>query len=244
MYINNMKRTFTLLTIGFIMLMAIGARAQVKSYVGFYGGLSAPQSDFGQSNYNNNKAGFAKKGVVLGIDGAYYFYKNLAIGGTLSFQDQGELTSNDVNILATGYTNSFAADQATVTGSGRYHSINILLGPQYSFTYGKFILDLRASAGIMKFYSTPLTDISLIGVTDQTKDFYQRGASPTVFGYSGNASLRYKLSDNVFLTLRGSYVNSQGPKITTDGRTTDIGRIVTRQPITVLQTTLGLNFAF
>src|SRR5437879_2634813 len=130
--------------------MAFGAKAQdspVKSYIGFFGGVSIPQSDFRSTNYDNNKAGFAKKGVTFGLDGAYYFHKNLGIGGTLAFNDQGELTTTDANNLATGYNSSFSADETSVTGVGRYHYWSALLGPQYSFTYHKFIIDLRASAG-------------------------------------------------------------------------------------------------
>ncbi|MDB5025007.1 MAG: hypothetical protein JWP78_2762 [Mucilaginibacter sp.] len=246
MYINKMKRTFILIAIAFITLTTFGAKAQespVKSYVGFFSGLSIPQGDFKSTNYDNNKAGFAKTGVTLGLDGAYYFHKNLGIGATIAFHDQGELKSSDVNALAAGYTSSFSADQTTVTAVDRYHYWSALLGPQYSFTYGKFIIDLRASAGILKVSSTPSTQILLSGITNQTTTFSQQSASATVFGYGGNLGIRFKLSDNVFLHFRGAYVSSQGPAITNDNRSTDIGRIVTRQPITSIQTTLGLSFS-
>jgi hypothetical protein len=227
--------------------MTFGAKAQespVKSYVGFFGGLSIPLGDFRSTNYDNNKAGFANTGVVFGLDGAYYFHKNFGIGGTIAFHDQGEIKSNDANILAAGYTSSFSADQTTLTAVDRYHYWSALLGPQYSFTYGKFIIDLRVSAGILKVTSTPSTQMQLSGVISQTGIFSQQSASATVFGYGGNVGIRYKLSDNLFLNVRGAYINSQGPAITNDGRTTDIGRIVTRQPITSLQTTMGLSFSF
>ncbi|MGZ3750507.1 MAG: outer membrane beta-barrel protein [Mucilaginibacter sp.] len=239
-----MKKTFTLFTLAFLLLLTVSVKAQVKSYVGFFGGLSTPQSDFAKTDYSNNKAGFAKTGVTFGLDGAYYFYKNLGIGATIAFHDQGELNSTDANTLATGYTASFAADQSTVTAVDRYHYTSALLGPQYSFTYGKFIFDLRASAGILKVSSTPSTQIALVGVIDQTKTFSQQSASATVLGYGGNLGIRYKLSDGVTLALRGAYIDSQGPSITNNNRTTDIGRIVTRQPITALQTTIGLTFGF
>jgi hypothetical protein len=246
MYINKMKRTFILLTIAIITLITFGAKAQesspIKSYFGFFGGLSIPQGDFKSTDYYNNKSGFAKTGVTFGLDGAYYFHKNWGIGATFAFHDQGELNATDVNNLAAGYTSSYSADQTTVTAVDRIHYLSLLLGPQYSFTYGKFIIDLRASAGFLKVTSTPSTQMELSGVTDQTAIFSQQSASATVFGYGGDVGIRFKLSDNVFLHLRGAYINSQGPAITNDGRTTDIGRIVTRQPITSVQTTLGLSF--
>jgi hypothetical protein len=248
MYINKMKRIFTILTIALITLAAFGAKAQddthVKSYIGFFGGLSNPVSDFGSTDYGNYKSGFAKRGVTFGLDGAYYFYKNLGIGATFSFHDQGELNQTDADNLAAGYTASYQADQATLTAVDRYHYVSILVGPQYSFTYGKFILDLRASAGILKIYSTPSTATQVVGVPEQTATFTQQSASATVFGYSGDIGIRYKLSQGVHLVLRGNYINSSGPSITTINRTDNEGRLVTKQPINAIQTTLGLNFSF
>ena len=240
MYPNNIKRIL-LLTV-FIAFMTIGAKAQVKSYFGFFGGVSNPLGDFKSTDYNNNKSGFGKRALTYGLDGTYYFYKNLGIGASITYQDNGQLNQTDANSLAAGYTNSFGSDDATVTATKRYQSVNILLGPQYSIPFGKFILDVRASAGIVKVFSTPETSILLGGVTDQTATFYQRSASGTVLGYSGTGALRYKLSDNVFLTLRGAYLYSSGPSVTNQGRTTDISRIVTKLPITTVNTTIGLTF--
>jgi hypothetical protein len=237
-----MKRIFTSLIIAVTMLMAMGAKAQVKSYFGFFGGVSIPQSDFKSVDYDNNKSGFGKKGLTYGLDGAYYFTKNLGIGGSITYQDNGELNQNDADSLASGYTKSYGADAATVTAQNRYQTVNILLGPQYTFSYGKFLFDIRPNAGIIKVYSTPETNILLTGITDQTGLFYQKGASSTVFAYGGNLSLRFKLSENVFLTFRGVYLNSSGPVITNQDRTNEIGRYVTRQPINTINTTLGLSF--
>jgi hypothetical protein len=242
MYSNNIKRIFTVVIITFFGLIATGAHAQVKSYFGFFGGVSNPLGDFKSADYYNNKSGFAKKGLTYGLDGAWYVYKNLAIGASITYQDNGELNQANADSLAAGYTKSFSADQATVTATKRYQTVNILLGPQYTFTTGKFLLDLRASAGILKVFSTPETNILLSGVTNQTTTFYQRSSSSTVLGYSGTAALRYKLSDNVFLTLRGAYLYSTGPNITNQGRTADLGRLVTKQPFNTLNTTIGFTF--
>ncbi len=244
MYINKMKRIFTSLIIVFTTLVTFQAKAQIKSYVGFFGGISIPQGDFAKADYYNNQAGFAKKGLNYGIDGAYYFHKNLGVGGTISYQDNGELNQANADSLAAGYTNSYGADGATVTAHNRYQTVNVLVGPQYSIPFGKFIFDVRASVGFKKVFSTPETSILLTGVTDQTATFYQRSASSIVFAYGGNMALRYKLGDALFLTLRGAYVATSGPTITNQERTATIGRVVTKQPMSDLQTTLGLNFGF
>ncbi len=243
MYIYNMKRLFTLLSISLITLVGFSAKAQVKSYIGLYGGISTAVSNFGQSTYDNNQAGFAKRGATFGLDGAYYFYKKLAIGATISFQDQGELNSTDVGNLATGYTSSFSADNSSVTSNGRYHSLNILLGPQYSFEYHQFIVDLRASAGIIKVTSTPDLTTTITGVPEQTATFEQKSASTTIMGYGGNVGIRWKFSDNWCLGIKGAYVGSQGYTVTNSGHTTatTVGRLVTKQPVSEIQTTIGLT---
>ncbi|MBS1521536.1 MAG: hypothetical protein JST50_11095 [Bacteroidetes bacterium] len=246
MYSNNIKKIFTTISIAFLAFVATNVHAQdqnpVKSYFGFFGGVSNPMGDFKSNDYYNNKSGFAKKGLTYGLDGAFYFHKNWAIGASITYQDNGELNQANADSLAAGYTKSFSADQATVTATKRYQTVNILLGPQYTFQKGKFLLDLRASAGVIKVFSTPETNTLLSGVTDQTALFYQKSANATILGYSGTADLRYKLSENVFLTLRGAYLYSSGPSITNQDRTTNLGRLVTKQPFNTLNTTIGLNF--
>src|SRR3954470_7550480 len=106
-----MKKTLTILSAILVTLISISfnAKAQqedktyAKSYIAFLGGISMAKGDFGKSDYNNNKAGFAKNGATLGLDGAFYLYKNFGIGITASFQDQGELNTNDAQNLSNGY---------------------------------------------------------------------------------------------------------------------------------------------
>jgi hypothetical protein len=248
MYSNNIKRIFTVLTITFFAFIATGAHAQTQtqppltSYFGFFGGMSNPLGDFKKADYYNNKSGFAKKGLTYGLDGAWYVYKNLAVGASITYQDNGELNQANADSLASGYTSSFNTDNSTVTATKRYQTVNILLGPQYTFSKGKFLLDLRASAGVLKVFSTPQTYIQSYDGSNEIATFYQKSASSTVLAYSGTAALRYKLSDNVFLTLRGAYLSSQGPSIVYQGRTINTGRVVTKQPFNTLNTTIGLNF--
>lgn len=222
------------------MLIAGSTTAQTKSYFGLYSGLSIPSGDLGQNNYANNNAGFAKTGVTFAADGAAYFYKNLGFGATVSYQDQGELTDNDANILSAGFTTSYKADKTTVTAVDRYHNLNLLGGPQYSFTLNKFIIDLRASAGIVKVYSTPQIETELTGVPAQNKAFTQRSADGTIFGYGGDIGLRYSIGEHWNLGLKGAYVDTKGINIAYDNRSSTTGRYVTKQPISEIQATFGI----
>src|SRR5262249_22761395 len=144
----NMKRIFSIAILFTIIFISFSAKAQQKSYISLYGGLSTPIGGFGSYDYYNNQSGFAQKRITFAVDGAVYFYKNLGLGYTLSFQDQSKLTYNDASILAAGYTASYNSDDATVNAYDRYHSWNLMVGPQYSIPYHKFIFDLRAFGGV------------------------------------------------------------------------------------------------
>jgi hypothetical protein len=225
-----MKRVYTIVSISI--------------YISIYSGFSSPTGSYGSTDYNNNESGFAKRSVTIAVDGAYYIKKNFAIAGIISFQDQGKLNANDTYLLAEGYTASYGADDASVTGYDRFHNWNALVGPQYSFTYKDFILDLRVSAGLVVVSSTPETAITLTGVPAQTAVFYQRRSSGTLFGYGGSGGLRYKLSDTWSIGIKTAYVCSDGTTVTNDGRTETLGRLVTKLPISEVQTTLGFSLSF
>lgn len=247
MYSNNMKKQYTLLSIFLFTLMAFTAKAQdkdvtyVKSYLGFFGGISNPVGDFGKSDYNNNQAGFAHRGVSFSLDAAVYVYKNLAIGANVSLWDHPGLSYNNTLALANGYTASYNADETDITSTNNYRSLNLLIGPQYSFTYKKFVLDVRANAGFIKNSSSPQIATTMYGVLNQTATFYQDSQKKTLIGYGGLIGLRYKFSDSWGINLRGSYVDTKGLDVTTTGRLLYEGRNQTHIPISVFQTTMGIT---
>jgi len=243
-----MKKVYTIISIFILLFTAFDAGAQdaskQKSYISLYSGWSIPQGNYAGTDYNNNQAGFAKRGVTIAVDGAVYLKKNFAIAGIISFQDQGKLNQSNTDILSQGYVNSYSADNAKVIAYDRYHNWNILIGPQYSFTYKDFILDLRASAGLVWVTSTPETSITLGNVPEQTATFYQRRSAGKLFGYGASGGLRYKLGDTWTVGIKESYVASGGTTVTNEGRTENLGRLVTKLPISELQTTLGFSLSF
>lgn len=247
-----MKKTLTLISI--ITLISFYAKAQdtdtkqyVKSYLALIGGVSNPMGDFAKKTYENNQAGFARRGATFGLEGAYYIYKNLAIGAIFSFQDQGELTIPDVQILADGYNNILKVNSTLVQGVNRYHNLNFMGGPQYSFQYGKFILDLRADAGLIKSSSTPELTIYVSGANSTQQTIIQHSSKSSAFAYGGNAALRWEFADGWDIGVRFNYVKSDGIKILTNGDTAALGntgRFVSKQPISELQSTFGIGVHF
>src|SRR5271170_1302943 len=131
-----MKKTLTILSVTLIIVLfsftikAQDAYEQPKSYLTFLGGISTPLGDFKATDYYNNNAGFGKVGPTFGFDGAIFVYKNLSIGYNFTYQDQGELTQNDVNTLSAGFNTDFDKNTTTITSVDRYESLNFMAGPQ------------------------------------------------------------------------------------------------------------------
>lgn len=213
----------------------------VKSYLTFLTGVSAPVGNFGSSVYSNNSAGFAKKGIVFGVDGGIRVYKNFSIGYTLTYQDQGELTQNDVQALANGYNADFVKDITTVTSNNRFTSMNFLIGPQYSYSYKKFIIDVRGSFGFIKNFSTPTLGIDFDSSTNLATVINQLSSSQSTFAYGASAGLRWSFSDSWDLGIKENFIGSDGIKIEYNNDPGTVGRYQTRLPISMLQTTLGIT---
>ncbi|QQL49567.1 hypothetical protein [Mucilaginibacter ginkgonis] len=218
----------------------------VHSYIGLFGGLSSPLGDFKSTDYNNNKSGYAKRGINFGLDGAVYFYKNLAIGATVSYQDQGQFSQDDATNISTGYAVSYKADGATGSITGRYQSYAFLIGPQYSIPVWKgFVVDLRAFGGALTTTTTPEITMQLNGAPAQTAAFYQRSAKGSSLAYGGSAAIRYRVDDTFSFVLKGNYLQSEGPHVNSDAiNNPAAARYVTRQPYNAFQTTLGIDFSF
>ena len=246
---KNLSVTFTLL----IVFTVFGANAQDvpvgKNYLGIYAGVSQPLGDFKNTNYYNNQSGLARQSITYGINWAHYFNKHIAGVIDLSFQDQGRPSSDALQGLSAGYNADFNAQSTTVTITQRFQNFNILLGPQYSFYFGKFSFDVGASAGLLKSYDTPEYEINVYkqvvsSTTLESTTFYQRSSHASAFAYSGNIGLHYNVSDGFGFAFNAKYVNCAGITITNESNTYTNGRLVTKQPITVAQATLGLFFHF
>jgi len=248
-----MKKIIVLSIVFFAALSAFTAKAQVAhgNYWGIFGGVSVPTGEFGKAFYGDfldntidNKAGFAKTGYTIGLDGVWYVHKtNWAIAATISYQDQGQLNANDAHTLAAGYQDAFGVDTGAASTSNRYQNLNILVGPQYSFFFSKFAVDLRANVGIVKSFSTPEMDIKITDA-DIPYQFSQLSSTAMGFAYGGSADLRYQLGKKISLVLKENYVASPGIDITNTNRVNSAGRLDTKQPISETQTTLCLAFGF
>jgi hypothetical protein len=230
------------------LLLASSTQAQENknSFVGFSIGASTPvgafaKSDPGTFNHWNNTSGFAKQGFTAGFDGAWYFLPWLGIGGSLYYSEHGGFSSSDARKLATSYTEAFGVDQSTVATSGRYRSGNVMVGPYFSFPFHRVTFQVRLLAGVIKSFSTPRMDVVLED-SGNSFPFSQTSSTASAFGWQTGIGLRYGLSPKFGVAFNVDYFNSPGVRIDNVNRTNSAGRLVTRQPMAWLNSSLGVTY--
>lgn len=234
-----------LFLLGAVLALPLAAQAQGgnKSYVGVQAGASFPVGEFGKDDYGNNAAGFAKTGFHVAVDGAHYFKGGIvALAGQLAFTDNGGLTKNDLQKIGDGFTDGFGVAESTVTGNGRYRRLTGMVGPAVMFGGNKLKLEIRALAGVVKSLDTPEVTVQLEDNTD-TK-LVQHSSTSTVFGYQAGLGIHYAFTDRLGLVLRGDYIKAGDLTIANDNRFNNAGRFNEKQPVSAVNTSLGLTFAF
>lgn len=239
---NHILITTLLLCVSTVLL----AQEKSNSYIGVTVGASSPMGDFAKADAGtygnwNNTAGFAKTGITIAIEGAYYFAPRFGIAGTIYFADHGGFSKSDAQTLGDSYTDAFAVDESTVSTTGGYRSLNIMVGPQYTIPLSsKLDFDVRVLAGVVKSFSTP-------GMTVQLEDnedskLIQKSSTGSAFGWQVGGGFRYSLTSKLGLMLKADYFNSDGVKIDNENRANSAGRLVTTQPMSWLNYSLGIAF--
>ena len=228
----------------FLLGMPAQAQNKIQHYIGISVSASAPMGDFakaetGTLNNWNNTAGYAKSGFAVGLEGAYYFAPKIGLAGTLYFSDHGGFSKDDAAKLGESYTDAFAVAESTINTTKRYQSINIMVGPQFSFPANKFTFDVRVLAGVIKSLSTPAITVQLEDNTDTP--LRQLSSTAVAFGWQVGGGLRYALSDKLGLLVRADYFNSAGVAIDNQNRFNNAGRLVTTQPLSWLNGSIGLS---
>lgn len=239
-----MKKIFILIYLtGAVALVSL-AQEKSKSYIFINTGATIALGDFskaeaGTFNNWNNTAGFAKTGLALSLDGAFFLTQKFSLAGSFYYADHGTFTSTDAAKLGASYTDAFAVDYTTVSTSGRYQSLVVLVGPQYSIPLKKLTVDVRVMAGLMKSLSTPSMTVEL----EDQSSFTQNSSAASAFGWQAGAGVRYPLKGKWGLSLKADYFSSNGVAIDNSNRNNSAGRLVTNQPMSWLNVTTGVTYS-
>lgn len=128
------------------------------AYVGIVIGPNMPVSDFSQTYYNDDRSGFAKAGIGLGVEGRLPIYKFIGVGGCIN-----------VGNFGVDEESYFRQYNAEVQSQG--YSIN---GRLSKYSYGTFSIgpDLGFKLGSRLRIYIPL-EFSMISMKTKDKDFYE-----------------------------------------------------------------------
>lgn len=240
-------KTRIIITCAALLITAwVSAQNKANNFIGATVGASIPMGDFAKSETGefgnwNNTAGFAKTGFSVGVEGAYYFLPKIGLGGTLYFSDHGGFSKSDAAKLGDSYTDAFGVDESTVSTTGGYRSLNVMIGPYFSFPMNKFTIDLRLMGGLLKSFSTPEMTVQLEDNTDSK--FTQKSSTASAFGWQVGGGFRYALTDRLGLMVRADYFSSDGIKTDNTNRTNSAGRLVTQQPMSWVNASAGVSFS-
>ncbi|HEY0262152.1 MAG TPA: hypothetical protein VGB95_03940, partial [Chitinophagales bacterium] len=121
-----------------------------KSFIEVASGIAIPLGNYAKTNYSNPKAGFAGVGPTVAISNITYIKKsNWGIASSLSYS---QYFPKGLSNLASGFQNDFDIDSTRVH-SGKYQSVQLLLGPAYSYSFGMVTLDFYAMGGFNNMFS-------------------------------------------------------------------------------------------
>jgi hypothetical protein len=215
---------------------------KVKSFIGITGGYANAMGNLAKNNYDDDKSGYANSaGFNLGLEGAYYFHKNIGFGGVVS---STSFYTKGLQTLSDGYKEAFDIDSTTVTVKGKYTTYNFLVGPYFSFPCNKFTFDMRVVGGLVRAMTPEFTTF----LEDQ-KDltFIQKSATASAFGFQAGAGLRYSILKNICFKINADfYYSNPDFKIVNENRVVNSGRLLTeyKQPIMGLYLNFGIAYQF
>jgi hypothetical protein len=216
---------------------------QSLSYIGISVGPSIATGDFSKTETGtfgkwNNQSGFAKTAYAINVEGAWYFLPQFGLTGSVAFSDHGSLNASDVTKLGDSFTDAFGVDNSTVNSKNRYRSLNVMAGPTIAIPVHKFIFEIRGMAGIVQSLSTPRISVQL----EDGDPFYQNSSTATAFAWQAGAGMRYPICKKLQLSLRADYVQSSDLSISNSNRVNNAGRYVTKQPMSWINTMIGVAY--
>jgi len=237
----------------FFFLISANTFAQYNSFMSISFGGSIPQGDFGDTDPNNESAGYALTGFFLSFDGAYMFVPYVGIGGSLSF------ANNSINTVAVRdqikqYIEEYYPDLELPEDSqisydfGFWNNICIMAGPYFALPVGRITFDIRGVAG-MNIILPPKTQMNFYIPPDEEFRSYREGQQTVAFGYKIGGGIRYESKSSYVFRLMADYSYTK----TTISVTDELPEYITpnnnetrqyEQPIGSILVGLGIGYHF
>ena len=191
------------------MLCSVSCYAQDKGYVGLTFGASNPLGEFGDSDIDNEDAGFAQTGMFYDLSFGYKFGKNFGIAAML----RGQANPVDVDEIASQIHDEFSDFLGTDDFSVKAESDPISSGLFMVGGYGSFPLteklsfESRVLIGLM---SATIPEAK-ITVTDGVDTYWQKQheGSGSAFAFGLGAGLKFDIGNRICLLANLDYTTAK-----------------------------------
>ena len=230
----NMQRTgLQLLFLGLMIISPQWIFGQIKQpriVVGIVSGIGYPKDKFASTELFDEKSGFAKEGLFVGIDASYQLEKNYGICGAVRIGSHAV----DVKSLANGYA-SVLGGIFRVSAQRWVHS-DIFGGAFISIPINRLNIGLRMMPGLVNFSYPEITAESDQYVINQ------QSLPSKVIGFCAGGSVRYKISETFSAAMQAEIMRAK-PSFQVDYRVNGLQEVVTvDQPVSIHQ--LGLSIYY
>lgn len=217
-----------------------------RHYVGVHLGSAMPESAY-SSSWELERAGYAKTGVNIGIDGTYLLQKNIGLSATLStYSNPIKLEDYSINVLRELPESVDITEMTTK----RWRNTFLAVGPTISLPEKKVTFDLRCLVGLLVTKSpaialTGMYSDSLIKIEREKT----RGVSPTlVLGGTLSYPIPVGTGFDFRAFVKGEYIGAS-PKLNfkqaITGKDLNIESAYKgKQPVSVFSLSVGIRYDF
>jgi hypothetical protein len=212
----------------------LGVLGQASSYFSIKAGWSMPMGDY--ASYHLDQGAFTTNGLSFGVDGAWFFYKNLGFGADVGYT----LHSVDAPALATE-TLDASSDvllNNLYVRSDPYKVVTAFLGVHYDFSiFERLSIEPKVLAGVMIAY-TPfqLYETEYFLLPDNY--FKKTSSRDESFAFKTGLAIKYSIATCLMLKMSGEYTTSN----MSFGFSNSSGKYYRDQKISYLDLSLGLVY--
>lgn len=184
--------------------LCLGSMAQSASYFSIKAGWSLPLGDY--ASYDLDQGAFTTNGLSFGVDGVWFFYKNIGLGADAAYS----LHSVDAIALATEtlYASSDVLLNDLYVRSDPYKVVTTLIGIHYHYSILKKIsIEPKILAGVMVAY-TPFELYEAEYFLLPNNYFKKTSSRDESFAYKAGIAVKYDIASCLMLKISGEYTSS------------------------------------
>jgi len=164
-------------------------------------GYSLPFGKFSQVDSTDDLSGYARDGLYVEFSGTWLGKRGIGLSAAYTYQRQW-LSPQAANITPDGHNYTL--------GKNPWNNHYLLVGPAYTHNFGKLFFLVKAQIGLVLAFTSNFYMTMPISTTDSMVPPQTMLSQGNGFGiaFQGSASIGYRLSDYLSLTLSCSYLGA------------------------------------